>query len=884
MQKLKIEEFCTLSKILILIFIFFVSFLFLPTLAQPNTHQTVCDIRPHAYSVVNGDRVSGNINSVYENDGETMRLRSKWFWLGAYYDFYIDLFFYFDEVMCDELYFDFTSLNNIEDKTVSLRVYYSDGTYDDTPKVSAGFRTFAINDTKYIQRVLVHFFDRSYIISGGDRYLLIDLIAAKPAGDNTPPNINIVYQDGDGTDSNPGKWDVYAYDDESSIDLNSINVWIDGQFAGDTMGEYDVPSSLGDHTIEVEVENIIGCPFSLSESIRITDDDMVLPTITYDYIGDGTDNNSGEIVISATDQSGLFVDPSGSYPVPNTPGTHSLSFTATDNDDDRPNDRLTRTTTISIEIVDDDDTPPEIDIQYIGSGMDGDPGYFEWSVSDLDSEISVINATISYESTEGLDDYLIDIDGTETGTWNLPADLGIYTLEIFARDNDSDRPGDSLTQTLTISSPVIDDDDAPPEIEIQYVGGGFDNDPGYFEWNIFDIDSELIAINITIKYDSTEGLEDYSIPLIGTESGMWNLPSNLGGYTIEISAMDNDDDRTLIVDSLTSELTREQDIIDDDFIPPELSNLIIVPDINEINVTFDAMDNSGIGNMLFQINGEVVEPVTQSHCESTYSFIFENNWLFMSKTGEIVIDVEDCDNDRPNDALTSSISGTFENTFFNMWEYIIWQIEQLKIYINGTLDECLAFCLNKKLTKAQNHLYESFDYFENGNITCSLYQDAMAKLMVLITECKVEILNWLDRIDDEYALYIENSIHDIRNNIVILMGMSTGTEEGLRLAYIEVDLLNLGDYIEDNINWSESWCLRCLLKTATRMIEKTLFKISMNLDIECMLTCIHIILECAIYKVCCLLNNGIITEDIANYLFDGINQALSDLELVQEML
>jgi hypothetical protein len=365
---------------------------------------------------------------------------------------------------------------------------------------------------------------------------------------------------------------------------------------------------------------------------------------------------------------------------------------------------------------------------------------------------------------------------------------------------------------------------------------------------------------------------------------MWNLPSNLGLYTIEISAKDNDTDRTLFVDSLTSEVTREQDIIDDDTTPPELSNLIIAPDMYEINVTFDALDDSGIGYMLFLINGEVVEPLAQSQCESTYSFIFENNWLFMSKTGEIEVQVEDSDNDRPNDALTSSISGTFENVFFNMFEYIIWQIEQLKIYINETLDECIASCLNKKLTKAQDHLYEAFFYFENGNITCSLYQDALAKLMVEITECKVEILNWLDRIDDEHAEYIENALHEIRNNIVILMGMSTGTEQGLNLAYIEVDLLNLGDYIEDNINWCESWCLRCLLKTAARMIERTLFKISMNLDIECILKGIHIVLEFASYKVDCLLNNGIITEEIADYLVDGINQALSDLELVQESL
>lgn len=877
MQKLKIEEFCTPIKVLALIFIFFVSFLFLPALAQPNSQQTVCDIRPNAYSIVNGEHISGNINSVYENDGIALNFRSIWFWLGAYYEFYIDLFFYFDELMCDELYFDLTTLNNVEAKSVSLRVYYSDGTYEDTPKISGGFHTFAINDTKYIQRVLVHFVDRSYVISGGDRYLLIDLIAAKPTGDNTPSNVNIAYQDGDGTDSNPGKWNVYTYDDESSIDLNSINVWIDGQFAGDTLGEYDVPGSLGDHTIDVEVENIIGCPFSISDSIRILDDDMVLPVITYSYNGDGTDNNSGEIVIYATDQSGLFVDPSGTYPVPNTLGIHGFSFSATDNDNDRPNDRLTRTITVSINIVDDDDTPPDIDIQYIGNSNDGDPGYFEWNVSDLDSGISEINATVTYESSEGLDNYTIVIDSNEEGTWNLPSDLGIYTMEIYAKDNDNDRVDDALTRTMALSNIIMDDDNTPPEINIDYVGSGFDNNPGYFIWNVFDLDSGISETNVTITYESTEGLEDYSLPLIGAETGTWNLPSNLGHYTIEISARDNDNDRTLIVDSLTTELAQGQEIIDDDITPPELSDLVIVPDMYEINVTFDATDDTGIGNILILINGEIAEPLSQIQLESTYSFILENNWLFKSKTPEIVIQVEDCDNDRPNDALTSIINGTFQNVFFQMFDYIIWQIEQLKIYINETIGGCIAYCLNRKLTMAQDHLYEAYCYFENASVTCSLYQDAMAKAMVYITEFKVELLNKYDQIADDHAEYIVNALHEIRNNIVILMGTSTGTEQGVRLAYIEVDLLNLRDFIEDEVEWSEVFCLYIFLKLATCSLEKAIFKISMEEEIGCLLFCVQWKLDIAACLAECLLQKGIITQEVADIILGSITQALEEI-------
>ena len=230
MQNLKIEEFCTPIKVLSLIFIFFISFLFLPTLAQPNSQLTVCDIRPHAYSVVNGDHIGGNLNSVYDDDSETMNFRSIWFWLGVYYEFYIDIFFYFDEVMCDELYLDFSTYFTTSNNPLSIVVYYTDGTQDNSPQMSAGFHTLILDENKQIFRVLVHFIDRSYLVSGGDRLLFIDLIAAKPAGDNTPPNINIAYQDGDGTDSNPGKWNVFAYDDESSIDPDSINVWIEYQF------------------------------------------------------------------------------------------------------------------------------------------------------------------------------------------------------------------------------------------------------------------------------------------------------------------------------------------------------------------------------------------------------------------------------------------------------------------------------------------------------------------------------------------------------------------------------------------------------------------------------------------------------------------------------
>ena len=347
---------------------------------------------------------------------------------------------------------------------------------------------------------------------------------------------------------------------------------------------------------------------------------------------------------------------------------------------------------------------------------------------------------------------------------------------------------------------------------------------------------------------------------------------------------DNDNDRALIVDSLTTELVRAQEIVDDDIMSPELSNIEIIPDIFEINITFDAIDESGVGDISTFINGEFIEPLIQAQNENTYSLIFDNQWAFESGTHKVKIQVEDGDNDRPNDTLTSQITGTFESILYQMYEYIDWQLEGLKNYINENLYPCIASFLNRKLSRAQYHLDEAFSYIENEKIICALFHDAMAKAMVQITEFKVEILNRLDRIDDEHAEYIIDSLHTIRNNVVLLMGASTGKEQGYTIASIEVDLLNLYDFIEEEINWRKSWSLKYLLRSATRMLERAIFKISMNLNIECLLECALRKLEWAMCKVNRLLDRGKITQELANLLLDKINQSYTDIEVVKNSL
>ena len=413
------------------------------------------------------------------------------------------------------------------------------------------------------------------------------------------------------------------------------------------MFTFTVPNSLGTYNFILtatdndtdRVDDALSRTVHIA--ITIIDDDVTPPEMNYFYTGDGTDGNPGEIIMIASDDSGLSVDPSGNFTVPNSLGTYNFAFTAIDNDTDRVDDALTRTVEISIHIIDDDVTPPEMNYSYTGDGTDGNPGEIIMMASD--------------ESGLSID---------PSGTYSVPNSLGTHNFIFTAIDNDNDRVDDALTRTVEISINIIDDDVTAPVIDIQYIGSGLDSNPGYFEWNIFDIDSGISEINVSITYESTEGLNDYTIYFEGTAIGSWFLPPYLGIYNIEISARDNDNDRTLIVDSLTTELMKDQEILDDDVISPELSNLTIFPSVSEINVTFNAIDESGIGDISTYINGELVDPITQIQYENTYSFIFENQWLFQGDS-EVVIQVEDGDDDRTNDALSSSITGTFENILDN---------------------------------------------------------------------------------------------------------------------------------------------------------------------------------------------------------------------------
>ncbi|NHJ48869.1 MAG: hypothetical protein FK733_13880 [Asgard group archaeon] len=418
---------------------------------------------------------------------------------------------------------------------------------------------------------------------------------------------------------------------------------------------------------------------SVTQEIHPPDDTPPEIYILYLY-GDETDGNPGYWFVYAIDEeSGInnssiqvFIDDVfvgtglGGYLVPNTLGTHTIRVELLNN---HPINPLGDVEEHSVDIIDDDTTHPNIIITYWGSGTDGYPGYFNWSITDLDDDVggdqdntmSELTIIASYNTTDGSDNYTTFLAPDLNGTWILDSNLGNYKLEIYVRDGDDDRTliNDSLSTYIIETQFIADDDILPPEISINYENGdGTDGNPGYFEWNITDAMSAVGQHTITIEYDSTDGSDDFIVVYHDNKTGVWYLPSNLGTYSISISAHDADLDRGFKDTSATS-ASLDQEIVDDDFIPPDISNLEAIADSDFVNITFTAQDSSGLGIIELYVDSILVEVdylVIQGH---NYNVGIINQWSHNNDTHDVLVVVYDADNDRISDASSTSDITTF---------------------------------------------------------------------------------------------------------------------------------------------------------------------------------------------------------------------------------
>ncbi|MHA1462755.1 MAG: hypothetical protein ACTSQ0_06790 [Candidatus Heimdallarchaeota archaeon] len=628
--------------------------------------------------------------------------------------------------------------------------------------------------------------------------------------DLTPPVIAWNPYTGDYTDGNPGGWDFSVCDDESGINIDTLEVFIDDVLVGNTLIFYPCPNSLGKHTITVKVMN--NHPF---------------------------------------------------YPV-----------------------KLEANQTVTI--VDDDTKKPVVNLNYYGSNTDGYPGYFVWSISDQDDGIggdhdiglSNIEIKIDYTSTDGSSNQQFIIPATVSGKWWLPSNLGLYEITIIAKDNDNDRTFilDSLLTEITQTDSIYDDDTSPPIVLVDYKeGDGTDGNPGYLEWSAYDVYSGLSELFISASYSSTDGSSDYYEVITPVSTGIWELSPNLGYYELTIHAVDNDNDRGLVKDSLTTHYVFTQEIVDDDITPPLLSELEFTHDFEFVNISLQVIDESGIKGITVFVDEEEITPVSWDLIDNNMTIVLQNNWILKNDTYNVRIIVEDNDNDRLVDTSSSEIEGSFEISISDCYNYVIWQIENLKDYLDDQF-HCIDKFYEYKLSKAQYHLDTALQYVLDKNAPLAIIHDEIAECYIVIAEIMTEFFDWFTFVSDEQANYIIHSLHEIRDNIVILKGLSLGSEFTYSLAFEVINLYHLNDYIEENINYCGMCSIRWDIFSVIEKLDFAFFVVAINHDPGYILSEVKWDLDQLIYDIYSLVVCEMITLEEAEILVNMIDVVYWNLD------
>ncbi|MFX1479005.1 MAG: hypothetical protein ACFFCI_12810, partial [Promethearchaeota archaeon] len=419
---------------------------------------------------------------------------------------------------------------------------------------------------------------------------------------------------------------------------------------------------------------------------------------------------------------------------------------------------------------------------------------------------------------------------------------------------------------------------AEPEITI------FDFQKGEYTFNLTNLGNVGQQFNITLDDISfaEESLSIESIYLGPGESQSFTLnltPMGWGQQTFSVYAT-SEHNSSLVNVNIT--------IIDDDINQPEFTNFDILNTSLDVTVIFEVLnevegDDRGLSNIKIFIDNELVLDYTPYATETNFSFSFDSShgeWFMQNGTHVIKVEIIDNDFDVPFDSLNSSITGTFKITLINMFYYVDWQLEVLREYIDNHIDSCLGWVWNKKLYWAQYQLKIALEYVINGKITCSLFHDTVAKALVQIVNFRAEILEKFNCIDNHYAEFILNSTRIIRNNIVLIMGYTTNTIIGFKIALVDIDLLNLNDLIEEEIHWWKGWCLQHYIGSASCILELALIKISLDCNIECFLSNALYKLEKAEYKVHWLVCKGSLTQELADTILFRLNQAQEDIEAI----
>lgn len=713
--------------------------------------------------------------------------------------------------------------------------------------------------------------------------------------------------------------DVCAYDEESGLDnritfggvnipngiylrreLIDIEIWTGREIYG-YWYRYTIPNvySLGDYNLQLKVWNDdydgwSGDQEAATKNVEfsVIDDDTTPPWISCVYTGDYTDGNSGVIEVTAGDASGLVIDPSGTYTVPNSLGTYSWNFPAVDNDNDRPNDQLDNDEDVTIPICDDDTLPPELsDLVIIDD------------IHEINIDFTAVDKAGRYPATYGFE---CDVDGTFPNDWVEDGDYNpwgkVYVVASQEGHNKVLQFNDPGSPYHLYPYQDFSEEQTSGTVELWVYYGSHNYHTSI--WIRNSAEQQLVCIRSDFNqwqyYDGTNivntGLSSinqwFRVSIDFSGDGTYaGLSANTYKFRIydsngalyyaspEAAYRDNnfgDASRFQLFTGYTQHIQFWVDAVGYSWDP----NYDIGD--NQYDITGD---DEGIGKINIYVDDGLVSTYDSLDPSTTnFELTIDNDWPMEIGNHDVRIEVWDADDDRPGDSEVNSISGAFEISVEDMYDYVLWQLEDLKAYAEANLCVDGACIIAEKLESAQYQLEYAKYLIQRTDPSCSKFQGAFVQILNLLIECKSEILENLSEINPEDAEYIIDSLHDIRNNAIIIMVYSGYTEVVYEIALILIDIFDLHDLIEREIEQSVRNCLINLINLTVMYLEEAIFNVWDDLDVVCILTYAQSLLEQAQNEINRLLIEELILQELADELLSQINLAQDNIEAVKNLI
>ncbi|MHA1439935.1 MAG: hypothetical protein ACTSPD_20490 [Promethearchaeota archaeon] len=271
------------------------------------------------------------------------------------------------------------------------------------------------------------------------------------------------------------------------------------------------------------------------------------------------------------------------------------------------------------------------------------------------------------------------------------------------------------------------------------------------------------------------------------------------------------------------------EVLDDDELAPEVENLEINTYDDMINIYFEAYDESGLENIDIYIDDIFICSYQPLLNENSFDFYFINAWVFEYGTHQVRLEITDSDNDRENDDEILILTESFEITAKEMMEYVLWEIDELKDYIDHNVFFLYDWVLINQLNSAGSKVQCALNWYNTGAETKPVILDKLAKSNLDLLDILTTILDDWGLISEEDGDYISAESHKIRDHITLSMGAIVGTEPALETANIIIDIEKLADKIYDEQNLWVALSIDIHLWQAADNLDNALITMSMDM-------------------------------------------------------